>query len=94
MWFASPSLPSERSWVNARSCHHAREPDEGGAGRPRPHQGADITHVALPQIPGELTGSFGPDFVNVVDQLNDPDSLLTFMQRMTYCYRSCPELGS
>ena len=40
-----------------------------------------------------VTGSFGPEFVNVVDQLNDPDSLLTFIQRLTRCYRSCPELG-
>jgi hypothetical protein len=40
-----------------------------------------------------VTGGFGPEFVNVVDQLNDPDSLLTFIQRLTRCYRSCPELG-
>jgi glycosidase len=40
-----------------------------------------------------VTGSFGPEFVNVADQLNDPDSLLTFIQRLTRCYRSCPELG-
>ncbi|HEU5484285.1 MAG TPA: trehalose synthase, partial [Microlunatus sp.] len=40
-----------------------------------------------------VTGGYGPEFVNVVDQLNDPDSLLTFIQRLTRCYRDCPELG-
>jgi trehalose synthase len=40
-----------------------------------------------------VTGSFGPEFINVAEQLNNPDSLLTFIQRLTRCYRSCPELG-
>ena len=40
-----------------------------------------------------VEGAFGPEFVNVVDQLNDPDSLLTFIQRLTRCYRDCPEIG-
>ena len=46
------------------------------------------------QLPSPVvTGAFGPDNVNVADQLNDPDSLLSFIQRLTRRYRSCPELG-
>lgn len=40
-----------------------------------------------------VEGSYGPAAVNVADQLNRPDSLLTFIQRLARCYRSCPELG-
>jgi trehalose synthase len=40
-----------------------------------------------------VEGAYGPEFVNVVDQLNDPDSLLSFIQRLTRCYRDCPEIG-
>jgi trehalose synthase len=40
-----------------------------------------------------VEGAYGPEFVNVVDQLNDPGSLLSFIQRLTRCYRDCPEIG-
>ena len=36
---------------------------------------------------------YGPEHVNVVSQLLDPESLWTFMQRLAQTYRSCPELG-
>jgi trehalose synthase len=40
-----------------------------------------------------VKGAYGPEFVNVVSQLNRPDSLLSFIQRLTRCYRDCPEVG-
>jgi glycosidase len=36
---------------------------------------------------------FGPEHVNVKDQLHDPDSLLSWMRRLIEIRRSCPELG-
>ena len=36
---------------------------------------------------------YGPDRVNVQDQLGDPDSLLSRMQRLIALRRSCPEVG-
>lgn len=46
------------------------------------------------RLPGPVvTGAYGPEFVNVRDQLNDDDSLLGFVRRLTRSYRSCPELG-
>jgi maltose alpha-D-glucosyltransferase/alpha-amylase len=36
---------------------------------------------------------YGPDRVNVQDQLSDPDSLLSRMQRLIALRRSCPEVG-
>jgi trehalose synthase len=38
-------------------------------------------------------GGFSPQFVNVADQLRDPDSLLSFMKLLIRRYRECPELG-
>ena len=38
-------------------------------------------------------GAYGPEFINVTDQLNDPESLLNFIRRLTQTYRHCPELG-
>jgi trehalose synthase len=40
-----------------------------------------------------VTGAFSPAHVNVVDQRNDPDSLLNFIRLLIARYRSCPELG-
>jgi trehalose synthase len=55
---------------------------------------AGFSDARARRLPGPVvTGAYGPEFVNVVDQLNDPDSLLSFLQRLTRCYRSCPELG-
>ncbi|QFG69622.1 alpha-amylase family protein [Ornithinimicrobium pratense] len=36
---------------------------------------------------------FGPEHVNVQDQLHDPDSLLSWMRRLIEIRRACPELG-
>ncbi len=36
---------------------------------------------------------YGPDHVNVRDQIRDPDSLWTFVQTLIRAYRDCPELG-
>jgi trehalose synthase len=48
--------------------------------------------------PGKLiqpvvTGACGPDHVNVVDQMHDPDSLWSFMRKLISIRRTCPELG-
>jgi trehalose synthase len=40
-----------------------------------------------------VTGGYSPEFVNVADQRNDPDSLLSFMKLLIRRYRECPELG-
>jgi glycosidase len=40
-----------------------------------------------------VEGSFSPEFVNVNDQRNDPDSMLAFMRMLIKRYRECPELG-
>ncbi|HSJ92241.1 MAG TPA: alpha-amylase family protein, partial [Ilumatobacter sp.] len=50
---------------------------------------ADPDRLITP-VPG---GAFGPDAVNVADQLHDPDSLLTWMQHLNRAFRSCPALG-
>ena len=39
------------------------------------------------------SGGFAPEFVNVADQRNDPDSLLSFMKLLIRRYRESPELG-
>ena len=36
---------------------------------------------------------FGPEHVNVMDQLHDPDSLLSWMRRLIDIRKACPELG-
>jgi glycosidase len=48
--------------------------------------------------PGRLVqrvvpGAWGPDHVNVADQLHDPDSLWSFMRKLISIRRSCPEVG-
>jgi glycosidase len=46
------------------------------------------------QLPGQLPdGAYGPKFVNVADQLRDPDSLLNLIRVLATTYRNCPELG-
>ncbi len=50
--------------------------------------------AARSRLPGQLPeGAYGPEFVNVADQLDDPDSLLNFIRRLSQVYRECPELG-
>ena len=45
-------------------------------------------------LPGPVTtGGFGPEFVNVSAQRQDPDSLLRFVTLLARRYRECPELG-
>lgn len=38
-------------------------------------------------------GGYGPEFVNVADQRNDPESLYSHMQRLIFLYRRHPEFG-
>ncbi|MCL3862409.1 alpha-amylase family protein [Actinotalea sp. K2] len=46
------------------------------------------------RLPGPVVeGGFGPEHVNVADQLHDPDSLLNFVSHLSRRYRECPELG-
>ena len=40
-----------------------------------------------------VSGGFAPEFVNVADQRQDPDSLLAFMKLLIRRYRESPELG-
>jgi trehalose synthase len=45
-------------------------------------------------LPAPLaTGEYGPDRVNVVSQLRDPESLLSWMTLLIRRYRQCPELA-
>jgi glycosidase len=48
--------------------------------------------------PGRLVqrvvpGAYGPEHVNVVDQIHDADSLWSFMRKLISIRRTCPELG-
>ena len=46
------------------------------------------------KLPGPVvSGGFAPEFVNVQDQRQDPDSLLSFMKLLVSRYRESPELG-
>ena len=59
-----------------------------------PDRNGGFSAAAPSRLAGPVVdGAYGPTFVNVVDQLNDPESLLSFIQRLTRCYRDCPELG-
>lgn len=50
---------------------------------------APASRLASPVV----EGGFGPEYVNVQDQLRDPDSLLSFMSTLIRRYRQSPELG-
>ena len=53
-----------------------------------------FSNAARNRLSGQLPeGAYGPEFVNVVDQQHDPDSLLNFIRKLAQCYRDCPELG-
>jgi trehalose synthase len=59
-----------------------------------PDETGGFSSAPAEQFPSPVvTGTFGPDNINVADQLNDDDSLLSFTQQLTRRYRSCPELG-
>ncbi len=46
------------------------------------------------RLPGPVvSGGFGPAHVNVAEQRNDPESLLSFIRHLIRRYRECPELG-
>ena len=40
-----------------------------------------------------VPGACGPEHVNVVAQMHDPDSLWSFMRKLISIRRTCPELG-
>ena len=45
-------------------------------------------------LPGPVVeGGFSPEFVNVAQQRQDPDSLMSFMKLLIRRYRESPELG-
>lgn len=50
--------------------------------------------AAPSRLPGPVVqGGFGPEYINVQDQRQDPDSLLAFITLLIRRYRECPELG-
>jgi trehalose synthase len=53
-----------------------------------------FSDAAPRRLPGPVvSGGFSPEFINVADQRNDPDSLLSFMKLLISRYRESPELG-
>ncbi len=40
-----------------------------------------------------VTGGYGPEHINVVQQMNEADSLWNFIRTLIQTYRKCPELG-
>jgi maltose alpha-D-glucosyltransferase/alpha-amylase len=55
-----------------------------------PHGGFTTADEPVRPLP---EGAFGPEQVNVYDQRRDPDSLLSFMQRLILARRARPEFG-
>ncbi|MPQ99016.1 trehalose synthase [Modestobacter sp. I12A-02628] len=50
--------------------------------------------AAPSRLPGPVVeGGFAPEFVNVAQQRQDPDSLMSFMKLLIRRYRESPELG-
>ena len=66
-----------------------RTPMQWSAG----HNGGFSTAAPGRLIQRVVPGAWGPEHVNVVDQLHDPDSLWTFMRKLIGVRRTCPELG-
>src|SRR5215203_841217 len=57
-------------------------------------ENAGFSRASAAKLPGQIpTGGFAPEYVNVADQRNDPDSLLSFMKLLIRRYRESPELG-
>ena len=69
-------------WRSAPRCSGA--PGATAASPPRPPAGWSSAVVP---------GACGPEHVNVVAQLHDPDSLWSFMRKLISIRRTCPELG-
>ncbi len=64
-----------------------------------PMQWSDAANGGFSTAPAEAlpnpvtTGDFGPEHVNVAAQVDQPDSLLTFVSLLARRYRQSPELG-
>ncbi|MBC8092119.1 MAG: trehalose synthase [Pseudonocardia sp.] len=59
---------------------------------PEPHGGFSAADPST--FPGPIPGDeYAPEHVNVRDQQQDPDSLLSWMRRLVDAYRACPELA-
>ena len=66
-----------------------RTPMQWSAGR-----NGGFSTAAPSRLPGPLpAGGYGPEHVNVSDQLNDEQSLLQFVRRLATRYRISPEIG-
>jgi trehalose synthase len=66
-----------------------RTPMQWTSGRNAGFSDAPPSRLTRPLVDGR----FGPLAVNVADQRRDPDSLLTWMERMIHVRRDCPEIG-
>ena len=66
-----------------------RTPMQWSAGR----NGGFSTAARGRLIQPVVTGACGPEHVNVVAQMHDPDSLWSFMRKLIGIRRTCPELG-
>ena len=77
----------ENPLLEGRSA--VRTPMQWSRGKNAGFSDAPASTLAAP--PTE--GAYGSEFVNVVDQRRDPDSLLAFVSMLTRMYRECPELG-
>jgi maltose alpha-D-glucosyltransferase / alpha-amylase len=64
-----------------------------------PMQWSAVRHAGFSNTDGELVlpviarGPYGYHRVNVTDQRRDPDSLLTWFERMLHTHRECREIG-
>jgi trehalose synthase len=66
-----------------------RTPMQWAAGSTAGFTTADAREMVLPVPDGE----YGPDHVNVAQQLHDPDSLLSWIETISRRFRECPALG-
>jgi trehalose synthase len=95
--FALPGTPTlfygeeigmgENLAVEGRSS--VRTPMQWSKGRNGGFSSAPPRKLAAPVTPG----GYGPDFVNVEDELRDPDSLLSFLKLLVQRYRTQFEIG-
>ena len=66
-----------------------RTPMQWSAGRNGGFSSAAPSRLIQRVVPGAC----GPEHVNVVDQMHDPESLWSFMRKLISIRRTCPELG-
>jgi trehalose synthase len=66
-----------------------RTPMQWSAGRNGGFSSASPGRLVQRVVPG----AFGPEHVNVVAQMHDPDSLWSFIRKLIGIRRTCPELG-